>query len=273
MKKALYLLVLCLILACEKDNQVVSALENNKENSIKLEYVSRKAYQDKPEVNKVIKRFSLNKAQYLKSSIGQDRYDNILAKTTYLPEYDVTIEEDYVAHIQAGDYESFTYQIVNTYIDDELHNLFLSKRNDGSYEAYIMKYPLTEDQKTQIANGIKPTNLHENHILIPFDDSGEFPRTESSSLVCNDVNPCLSYPCCVNDNGTNVYMFGPNTCATMNSEYLGGGNWFITYTPTACPGGGSGDGNEGGGSGDGMLQQILIMVEIMEQMEGIFLVK
>ncbi|QTY25936.1 hypothetical protein [Flavobacterium sp. CS20] len=249
MKKALYLLVLCLILACEKDDQVVNALENNKENSIKLEYVSREAHQDKPEVNKVIKRFSLNKAQYLKSSIGQDRYDNILAKTTYLPEYDVTIQEDYVAHIQAGDYESFTYQIVNTYIDDELHNLFLSKRNDGSYEVYIMKYPLTEDQKTQIANGIMPDDLDSNNFEIISTEN-----TTNSQNSTSQFDPCVDYPCTGAFNGTFYVMFGPNQCHTVDTEMVNG-SWIISYPMTACPpeftATDSGGGGTGGTSGDG----------------------
>jgi len=249
MKKALYLLVLCLILSCENDDQVVNTIQNNNDSSIKLEYVSKEAYQDKPEVNKVIKRFSLNKAQYLKSSIGQDRYDNILAKTTYLPEYEVTIKEDNVAHIQAGEYESFTYQIVNTYIDDELHNLFLSKRSDGSYKAFIAKYALTESQKTQIENGVKPTDLNNSFILIPISDSGDFPETASSPSDCNNEPPCLSYPCCVTIDGMSWVMTSSNTCIAYNSF----NSIFNQTGPEGpCPPEFTAvDGDGGGGSGDG----------------------
>lgn len=250
MKKIIPLFVLCLILGCEKDDTNVNTLESNDDHSIQFEYVSKEAYQDKPEVNKVIKRFSLHKSQYLKNSIGKERYDNALAKNTYLPEYDVTVNEDYVAHIQAGDYESFTYQIVNTYIDDELHNLFLSKRSDGSYDSFIIKYPLTEHQKTQIENGIKPDNF--DHNTFELISAG---NTMNSQNSASGTDLCVDYPCEGMWNGTYYYVFRPNVCATRTWNQDDDGGWGYVYVETACPpeftATDSGGGGSGGGSGDG----------------------
>ncbi len=71
-----------------------------------------------------------------------------------MEEYDVTVEENNVAHLQVGDYESYTYQIYNDLVDDELHNLLLSKKTDGTFEAYIVKYQLSPSQQNDLENGI-----------------------------------------------------------------------------------------------------------------------
>ena len=249
MKKVIPLFVLCVFLSCEKDDQIIVNDRNNDNSQIKLEYVSSEAYKDNTEVHKVIKNFNLNKDKYLRSTIGNATFENIQAKSTYLPEYGVTIKENYVAHIQAGEYESFTYQIVNTYIDDELHNLFLSKRKDGTYEAYIKIYWLSESQKSLIESGVKPTDLQDSFTFIPVDDYEDLPETAASFSGCEDEPPCPSFPCCFWQDGLIVHMFGPNSCAEMDFEDLGD-VWGISYTPTACPTYFEGDGNNGGSSGD-----------------------
>lgn len=149
---------------------------------------------------------------------------------TYIPEYDITIEENNVAHVQAGDYESFTYQIYNDYFSDELHNLFLSKRLDGSYGAYIYKYKLTQAQIQELLNGIRPDDLGSDMTNLKILDLNNIGITNYNE----GIDPCEEYPCSFTWAGLTWLMNAPNSCYQLHFEYEGG-NVHIIEIPTACP--------------------------------------
>ncbi len=258
MRKVILISFLCALFSCENDDMNTTQQILN-DPGIRLNYVSNEFYNNNEAINNELKRFKLFKQNYIRNSIGNTDDLNLIMKSTDIPEYGITIEEDNVAHIQAGEYESFTFQIYNHYVTDELHNLCLSKRNDGSYNAYIYKYDLSQNQINQLDNGIMPSDLGSDASIISI----EYLETTNMPLnIKSTFDPCEEYPCTVTHGGTIYWMFGANKCHSFESRLING-SWVITYPEVACPpeytngsdqNGGSSGGNTSGGTTQGGTQ-------------------
>lgn len=258
MRKVILISFLCALFSCENDDMNTTQQILN-DPGIRLNYVSNEFYNNNEAINNELKRFKLFKQNYIRNSIGNTDDQNLIMKSTDIPEYGITIEEDNVAHIQAGEYESFTFQIYNHYVTDELHNLCLSKRNDGSYNAYIYKYDLSQNQINQLDNGIMPSDLGSDASIISI----EYLETTNMPLnIKSTFDPCEEYPCTVTHGGIIYWMFGANKCHSFESRLING-SWVITYPEVACPpeytdgsdqNGGSSGGNTSGGTTQGGTQ-------------------
>ena len=249
-----YFIIGCVLflVSCQEHDDSFK-IENESNDFYKIEIIDKNDYSKNSAVTKALKSFETKKQKYLQGISSTNGLEGILNKGTYLSDYNVTVEENNVSHIQAGDYESYTYQIYNDAVSDELHNLLLSKKTDGTYEAYIIKYKLTQGQQYDIVNGIFPSDLGDESTTTTFIDLQANYQTASMS---GGFDPCDDYPCAITHDGVDYIVSAPNTCHTFNSELVNG-TWVTSYPIVSCPpefddgssqGGG---GTTGGGSNDG----------------------
>ncbi|WP_225037263.1 hypothetical protein [Winogradskyella sp. SM1960] len=160
------------------------------------------------------------------------------AREVYMEDYGLTIDDEVVKHITYGEYESFTIYIVDTQGNGKVENLLLSKQPDGSYEASIISYDLTEAEKQSVINGTIPVNIGDKTSLQPL------PEESSSSIA-----PIGS---------TGIYLdTSTGGCVKPSFDYSGGTiayTWISVNCPQYIVDNGSGSGGNSGsnsGSNDG----------------------
>ncbi len=95
-----------------------------------------------------------------KNSNSQARYEN--------QTFDIDLNEaTYIENLD-GSYHSYTFNIYNDQDNHNINNIVLSMMEDGNYEADLVTYSLTEEERNLIDSGIE-IDLLDKMTIEPFD--------------------------------------------------------------------------------------------------------
>ncbi|SDS98202.1 hypothetical protein [Winogradskyella sediminis] len=203
--------IVMLAQACQKDDAIGD--EPLRQTEFKVTLVSKTQYSKNQIVNDIVGALPKQKDAMQKTNT------NTQAKTTYVDEYDFYIKDEQAYHITSNDYESFTFEIKRPQDNGLLENMVLNKYADGSYNAFIMKYDVTEAEKQSIVDGITPVGIGDKTSIEPL------PQVSNSDSAINPVP--IGNTGIYHDYATgNCYFFG-------GAENLGG-ILTITWVSTGC---------------------------------------
>lgn len=210
--------------SCEKDDsfETTSQIEQNTDR-ISIKTLTYDELKNSSFTKNHISNFTaLNNMQGRGSDVGNFEIDTTYAKYIEKP---------------GSIYHSYTYQVLNT-VEEGLQNLVFSSRPDGNYDLYLVKYDISETEKSRIARGEKLTLNEDKTIYYLLDEGLEYNPNDTSSRcirVTMTFTECTGpgeHPGGYEEDGT------PCEAHNVNSE-----------TITSCSGA-SGTGGSGG-PGDG----------------------
>ncbi len=183
-----------------------------------------------------------------------------LSRTVYNQEHDIFIETDHVKFMASPDgvFHSYTFPITQDSAQQSIKNLVLYSYNDMPYESALIRYNLTENQRTELNET--------DHVSSTYTVDVERLDDDFSNLLNRDDDPCdyIAVTYHVTPDTQETWVFDENSvCQHINPE-TGETECFVhTITYLDCPDSvdGSGtttdDGNDpdwtwsytGGGSG------------------------
>ena len=235
-------LLASLFFSCEKDNLDNSfeevALEEitQQPKEIKLEILNQQQINTNPVL--------LEELEKANTFIAKNVENNTLKKFTNLDlsvaidvnQVNYTVLSDNVSHISYGDYHSYTFQMLRDSATDLIENLLLTLNQDGEYDAYVVSYDLTEEQK-QLLIGSTTLELTDYATFTKLEDFNSEDFLRPTQEVLQD------------------HISG--YCYVETTETSRATGWEIVVreeVPCDNGGGGSGGGSSGGlggGLGDG----------------------
>ncbi len=234
----LLFLVLLFINSCQKQDD--NEIKQTSERRYHLTRVSPKDFEANSILNNKIA--DISKSINMKKNNTYARYENIefylnLNEATYIESLD-------------GSYHSYTFAIYNENYSFDINNIVLSLNSDGTYEADLVTYSLTEDERYLIDSGIE-IELIDKMSIEPFDieQINTFGRGDVGS-TCNELVYIGQEDCSCHD------IHGANGCTHPNDIFewqevdcVGGGNGTSgnTGNPSGNPSGGN-PGSTGGNS-------------------------
>ena len=128
-----------------------------------------------------------------------------------------------------GSYHSYTFYIYNDEGNSNINNIVLSSTENGEYEADLVTYNLTEQERNQIDNGIE----------IDLID-----KTTIKSFDINQINMYSRGGTC-----TELVYVGTGDCSCHSTHATGGCSHpkdIYEWQSVDCGGGGGGGGSTGG---------------------------
>jgi hypothetical protein len=170
-----------LISSCELEKDFIEKSVDNK--GIQLKKISFSELKSNPKAFQKLKEARLKKNP------------NFLYRGVYNEDYGVFIDTTNIIVIQKEDKHSITFQIVDEDFTNKVENLVLNSKEDGSYEAYITEYILSQEDFNIIANGEilpakEPSAITKIENLSRVDifggAGGCFTFTVNSVWVCRD---------------------------------------------------------------------------------------
>lgn len=212
--KTLTLLFVFSLFSCSED---LYETESNKSN-YKVSYVNSVAIQNNQELVKTLRNEKIIKTNSL-NKIVIDTVNNF------------SIDTDFVKFLQGPNFNSYTFKIIEQE-ENYLDNLVLVSQAGAPYSAFIMRYDLTEEEKTALNNGLtidftnKATVLKLSNSNITNDALGKLIYYEECNWVTTWQEVITITPCPIDG------CLSPEWTGTSVSHVLVG-SW-------VCTGGGGG---------------------------------
>ncbi|MCL6296566.1 hypothetical protein [Jejuia spongiicola] len=147
-----------LLTNCQKQNDDLQETEQDNNSKYLLTRYKQKEFKDN---TKLINKLSSLKEKTKKSNVSSKSKDNSskidldLSEATYIEDLE-------------NDYHSYTFSIYNEEENFNIKNIVISLSEDGSYEAFIVTYYLTEEEKQIIDQGLY-INLDDNMSIESLD--------------------------------------------------------------------------------------------------------
>ncbi|MDC1265618.1 hypothetical protein N8009_02365 [Flavobacteriaceae bacterium] len=161
---------------------------------------------------------SKNKATNYQARYEDETFDLDLKQATYIESND-------------GSYHSYTFYIYNDEGNSNINNIVLSSTENGEYEADLVTYNLTEQERNQIDNGIE-IDLIDNTNIEPFN--------------INQINMYSRGGTC-----TELVYVGTEDCSCHSAHASGGCTHptdIYEWQSVDCGGGGGSNGGSDSGS-------------------------
>lgn len=147
--------VMLLFSSCEKE--IYENAENQSQLSKKLS-IQKIKYSQLKSNKKIVEKLKKVASKKLSFSIAQ--------RAVYDEDLEVLIDTTNIVKMQSDSEESFTFNIVDYTDSSNKENLILVSKTDGSFDAYIAEYNLTQQDLDILTSGgtlldIKPTSISE----------------------------------------------------------------------------------------------------------------
>jgi len=215
---------------CQKDDSISTEL--NKFPQLKVETLYN------PDLTK--NRNLYNKLSLFKKKGDLNFGSNIQAREIYIEEYDFNIDDEVVKKITYGDYQSYTFSIFRSEDNGKVENLLLSEQPDGSYKATIISYNLTEQEKTDIKEGIVPENLPDKTTVYSVEA-----RTGGDPIRIDENGNCYFVDQIWVEDGVVYWTEVQRDCPKEAQDHID-----TSVSESGSGGGGTGD-SSSSGTGDG----------------------
>lgn len=105
-------------------------------------------------------------------------------RLVYNSEYNFFIDEDRVLKMEYGDKATYTIPILKDFNDNKLENLLLVEQVDGTYEPFISKYNLNQNDYLNIEAGLTVQELEIKTSIIPLAERRSFTIYNLGGGVC-----------------------------------------------------------------------------------------
>ncbi|HLO73641.1 MAG TPA: hypothetical protein VK164_06875 [Flavobacterium sp.] len=158
-------------------------------------------YQSQHPQNLSISKISFNElksnkkaVEKIKSVITKKLPNSIAQRAVYNEDFGVLIDTTNIVQVTSTTEQSITFNIVDYTDSTKKENLILVSKNDGSFEAYIAEYELTQQELDILASGgtienIQPTSISEIESTSKFAVSGDCVITNTFTVgMCEDAN-------------------------------------------------------------------------------------
>lgn len=232
--------------SCDKEIYDDAIYQSQQPQNLSISKISFKELKSNKKAVQKIKNVMTKK---LPSSLSQ--------RAVYNEDFGVLIDTTNIVQMVSETEQSLTFNIVDYTDSTKKENLILVSKDDGSFEAYIAEYNLTQQDLDILASGgtlenLKPTNISEIENASKIAVSGSCVSTSSSTeFICNPSNGGESYSfgfsysggC----NGTMTYLIHNIVSIDYSCISQGGGS---LYTGSGISSESSGSGsNSNSGSG------------------------
>lgn len=141
-------IIFCLIVfftSCESENFIEEPKGSQNEISIQLKKIN---------FNEL--RANTNAIQKLNEVSSKN--GSITGRSFYHEDYSIFLDTTNIIMIEQYGNHSITFQIINENSENEIQNLILNSTNDGTYNAYIATYSLSQEELNKVLNGETLTN-------------------------------------------------------------------------------------------------------------------
>ena len=156
--------------------------------------------------------------------------NNIAQRAVYNEEFNVMIDTTNIIQIISDTEQSFTFSIVNYSDIFKFENLVLVSKNEGSFDAYITEYNLTQQDLDILANGGSLENIELTSIT----------NIDEASKM--ELGPCVTIESmCYNNAGETIFNNGES-----GNDCHGMGFYVTTINVDCFLGSGGGGGTTGG---------------------------
>jgi len=102
--------------------------------------------------------------------------------STYISEFDFTIDTTNVIYMGYGVYQSYTFPVTRENDNGLIENLLISKTNDSIYSAFLISYNLTHDEISQFNSNQIVSDFENKTSAIKLDDLNWSDYLEQKSL-------------------------------------------------------------------------------------------
>ncbi|MFD2551623.1 hypothetical protein ACFSQP_07315 [Bizionia sediminis] len=147
-----------------------------------MRYTIKRVDKDFFETNSDLKK-KLNKIS--SKSTNLEPSNSVLNREIYNNEYGFTIETDYVKYIEDNitGYHSYSFPLIRDFLeDDRLENLVFQSNDQGTYNAYIVKYGFSKAEY-EVLETERLDNLSTKYIAIVFDEVAFTPNNTQSLTI------------------------------------------------------------------------------------------
>jgi len=223
------------ITSCQKDDEIGNTLIEQNHSSFKVTEIAEAKIQEN--------QYLYSKLTDIKEKITKHK-NGIQNKEVTSSEYNFIIDTNSAKYIESNDglYHSYTFMIKRSEKTGSLENLLLSLQPDGSYQALIITYAITQQEKENLANniGVDLTGKTSTNVI------------DGQELIPNILNKiildgCIGVECTPCDNG---YDDSHDPRNTGDGETCSGSGILLDFSDCGLAG------EPGGG---GQLQTILMV--------------
>lgn len=204
----------------------------------------------------------LNRKAFQKLKDVQKKNTSMQYRGVYNDDFGVFIDTTNIVIIEKDGKHSITFKILDEENQNKIENLILKSNIDGSYDAFISEYILSQEEIIKIENGEAldtkiPNSIQEVSSLNRIDISGPcITSTTTTEFICHPANggEPISYGNSYSGGCNGTMEYKVTQIIDIDTDCLGGGDGGSSgggFDGGGNDGGGnySGPGNNGGGSG------------------------